>query len=193
MTQDQVMPSSPTESHEGEIRSGADIALGCLDVVSSAYLVAGGALIAACTAFAAQVWDYPFPRGCMLLVVRNSVFAVLIAGFAWIYGRIALTVLSRYLQRCLVFNSLLAIILIAMSSYELFVKNFAPGKQFTSCFLAWPLDDACNYKTESISKKDQLRLSQFMLELQASPWSSDFEVEFTTKKNASQGTASPPL
>lgn len=171
----------------------ASVVLRRLEIFASAFAIAGGALITACTAFAAQLWEYPFPRGCMLIIVRNCVLAVVVSGAAWIYARVILGEIEKGATKSFVITNLVSLFLVIMSGYFLFGKNVMPAIAFTSCYLAWPGDDYCNLKTNSLNEEKLLKLSQGLLELQASPFPASVRVETATKNNADKGSNFPPF
>lgn len=142
------------------------IALGMLAVSASA-----------CTASAAcavQLWDMTFARGCMLLLFHNSIHGCFGAGIAYIVAKTTIHELKNDRKdRSAAFRKA-TLVLVALSTYAsmyfLVIKNMAPLKAFTSCYVGSSKSDICNIRTSSSSNKQSETVARILEELRAAPW-----------------------
>jgi hypothetical protein len=160
---------------------GVDVllALRRWETVALALVVSGGALFAASMAIVSQLWDLPYARGCMLIVVENTIFSLMLGGWALATLRETLSEAPHMQPLKQKAFLVLGTLICLASGYFLVIKNTAPLQAFTSCYIAYPADDVCNVRTAAASRKHLIVISNTMLELRASPWSATVELQDT--------------
>lgn len=127
------------------------------EIISLGLLAACASACTASAACAVQLWDMTFARGCMLIVFDNSIQGCFGAGIAYIAAKTTAHELENDRKDRSAASRKAALVFVALctygSMYFLLVKNGAPLRAFTSCYVGSSKADICNIRASASSKK----------------------------------------
>lgn len=136
----------------------------------------GGVAAAAMTGFAAcnafDIWDRPFPRGCMLIIADDMLIISVLGGLAAVIAFSALTSIRHSVPRWPGTYGFMFLVTVFCIGYAALTAANAHHvyRIFASCRVADTRSEPCNLKTENASVAQLIRISNLLEDMRAWPF-----------------------